>query len=57
MHDIDTLFHLTLKQKKRVMLFVFMPDFNPVMREFLTPMKFIMCLMVAEVKAMCGERL
>jgi len=59
-HGIDFLFPQYLKQKMRVTVIIFVPDFSGdsrVLQRFLTPMKFIMCLIVPEVKAMCCERL
>jgi len=44
-----------LEQKAIQRLFIFVPDFSGdlrVLQGILTPMKFIMCLMVREVKAM-----
>jgi len=44
-----------LKQKKRVTIFIIVPDLSGIFRvlpSILTPMKFIMCLMVPEVKVM-----
>jgi hypothetical protein len=45
----------TSETKNRVTINILVPDFSgvlPVTAGFLTPMKFIMCLIVVEVKAM-----
>jgi hypothetical protein len=54
-HYIDLLFHQNSETKNRITMIIFVPDFSGdsrVLQGFLTPMKFIMCLMVADVKAM-----